>query len=152
MRLRRAYSLLELLLVLAIAGLLITLIPPMFSKGASSAELKASARGVVAGVRSARSQAISQQKTLALRFDLQEKNFRIEGNSKIYRFPSDLEIKLELAQSAQAGKNKDFDDNIGVILFFPDGSSSGGRVILGYGERQYVVDIAWLSGQAKIVE
>ena len=38
----------------------------------------------------------------------------------------------------------------GGIRFFPDGSSTGGRVTLSHGSRQYFVDVDWLTGRVSV--
>ena len=40
--------------------------------------------------------------------------------------------------------------NRGRIRFFPDGSSTGGRVTLTSDERLYHVDVDWLTGQVRV--
>ncbi|NBC88790.1 MAG: hypothetical protein GVX90_04750 [Alphaproteobacteria bacterium] len=36
--------------------------------------------------------------------------------------------------------------------FFPDGSATGGRITLSRDERQYRIDIDWLTGRVKILD
>ena len=36
---------------------------------------------------------------------------------------------------------------IAAIWFFPDGSSTGGRIALNLGQRRHVVAVDWLSGR-----
>jgi general secretion pathway protein H len=43
-------------------------------------------------------------------------------------------------------------DRVGKIRFFPDGTSTGGRITLARGERKYGVDINWLTGQVVILD
>ena len=44
------------------------------------------------------------------------------------------------------------DDKHGAIRFYPDGSSTGGRVTLASGERKFLVDVDWLTGRVTIKE
>ncbi|TCV91049.1 hypothetical protein EC912_1171, partial [Luteibacter rhizovicinus] len=39
----------------------------------------------------------------------------------------------------------------GRIRFFPDGSSTGGRVTLGRGTREWHVNVGWLTGAVSVV-
>jgi general secretion pathway protein H len=41
-------------------------------------------------------------------------------------------------------------DHRGSIRFYPDGSSTGGRITVSSGERQYLVDVDWLTGRVAI--
>ena len=44
------------------------------------------------------------------------------------------------------------EQDTGAIRFFPDGSSTGGRVTLMVGERSYAVDVDWLTGRVRVLE
>ena len=57
-----------------------------------------------------------------------------------------LELKLYTAQSEIV------DDRRGAIRFYPDGSSTGGRVTVAAGERRLLVDVDWLTGRVSIKE
>ena len=41
-------------------------------------------------------------------------------------------------------------DRIKLIRFAPDGSSTGGRVLLGTGRRQLSITVQWLTGQVSV--
>lgn len=40
----------------------------------------------------------------------------------------------------------------GRIRFFPDGSSTGGRITLKRGQREWHVNVAWLTGAVSVVD
>jgi general secretion pathway protein H len=44
------------------------------------------------------------------------------------------------------------DDRVGSIRFFPDGSSTGGRISLSSGKSIHTVVVDWLTGHVRIVE
>lgn len=143
---QRAFTLLELVVVLALAAILMALVPPLLSKGVSSAELKGAARELTAALKYARSQAITRHQEAVLTLDLQRRRFRVTGRKRSYALPDDIEISLVTARSEITA------DRIGKIRFFPDGTSTGGRITLGQGERKYQVDINWLTGQVAILD
>ena len=41
-------------------------------------------------------------------------------------------------------------DKRGAIRFYPDGSSTGGRITVSSGERKFLVDVDWLTGRVSI--
>ena len=43
-------------------------------------------------------------------------------------------------------------DHEGAIRFYPDGSSSGGRISLRHGARATVIDVNWLTGKITSAE
>ncbi|BAW79699.1 general secretion pathway protein H [Candidatus Nitrosoglobus terrae] len=140
------FTLVELLVVLALAGLLMSLIPPLLERGASSAEMKGAARRVVAGLKYARSQAITGHKEAVLTLDLERHQFMVTGKKHQYPLPSNMEIGLMTASSQVDSKT------IGKIRFFPDGTSTGGQITLSRGDRKYLIDINWLTGRVAILD
>ena len=140
------FTLIELLVVTVIMVMAYSLAGPLVSSGVSSTELKASARQLAAGMRKARSDAVSQRRETVLTLDVENRRFQLSGDSRIYRLPKDVEVKLFTAQSELV------DSNTGAIRFFPDGGSTGGRITVSAKQRQYSVDVNWLTGQVAILD
>ena len=144
--LQGGFTIIELLVVMVIMALAYTLASPMISSGVSGAELKASARQIAAGLRKARSDAISRRQESVLTLDLATRQFQLSGDQRVYRLPSSVAVKVFTAQSELVG------GTAGSIRFFPDGGSTGGRISLSANARNYDVDINWLTGQVVIIE
>jgi general secretion pathway protein H len=140
------FTLLELLLVLVIAAASYALVVRITSGGVSGAELKSSARAVAAGLRDARGTAIATQEAAALTLDLEHRSFEVSGGKRARILPERLELKLYTAQSEIV------DEKRGAIRFYPDGSSTGGRITVASGERRFLVDVDWLTGRVSIKE
>ncbi len=140
------FTIIELLVVMVIMALAYTLASPMISSGVSGAELKASARQIAAGLRKARSDAISRRQESVLTLDLATRQFQLTGDARVYRLPPSVAVKVFTAQSELVG------GTAGAIRFFPDGGSTGGRITLSANARNYDVDINWLTGQVVIIE
>ena len=119
---------------------------PLVSSGVSSTELKASARQLAAGLRKARSDAVTHRRETALVVDVEARRFQLSGDPRLYRLPKDVEVKLFTAQSELVNSNT------GAIRFFPDGGSTGGRITVAAKQRQFAVDVNWLTGQVAILE
>ena len=60
------------------------------------------------------------------------------------QLPEGMEIQLTTARSEVMS------DEVGSIRFFPDGGSTGGRVDLLVNGREYVINVAWLTGEASL--
>ena len=144
--LQGGFTIIELLVVMVIMALAYTLASPMISSGVSGAELKASARQIAAGLRKARSDAISRRQESVLTLDLATRQFQLTGDARVYRLPPSVAVKVFTAQSELVG------GTAGAIRFFPDGGSTGGRITLSANARNYDVDINWLTGQVIIIE
>lgn len=146
LRRARGVTLLEILVVLAIMGLLSAVVMPMFGPGVSTAELKSAARQVASGLRLARSEAMATRRETFVTLDLEGRRFMVGTDKREHPLPKDIELKLFTAQ-------KDLvNDKVGAIRFYPDGGSNGGRVTLGAGERKFEVDVDWLTGRIAVLD
>jgi len=139
----RGFTLLELLVVLAIAALLLAITPPLITAAMPGVELKASARRVAAGLRLAREEAIRTGHDVAFTLDLETRSFEVDGRFRRGKLPKGLDLKLEAAETEM------LDEQRGVVRFFPDGSSTGGRVILSRHDAGYQVGVQWLTGRIR---
>ena len=140
------FTLIELLVVTVIMVMAYSLAGPLVSSGVSSTELKASARQLAAGLRKARSEAVTRRRETVLTVDVEGRRFQLSGDPRLYRLPKDVEVKLFTAQSELVNANT------GSIRFFPDGGSTGGRITVTAKQRQYAVDVNWLTGQVAILD
>ena len=140
----RGFTLLEVIIVLVIAGMTMAMIVSFTGKGASSADLKASARSLASGLRAAQSTAMAQRRDAVLTIDVDAREFSFTGESRTHRLPEGIELKLYTAQTEVESQQK------GSIRFYPDGSSTGGRITVSTGERKFLVDVDWLTGRVAI--
>lgn len=139
------FSLLELMLVLLLLGVVYGLAGPMLSNGSIGLEMKAATRQLAAGLRKARSVAVTERRETVLSLDMSERTFSVSGDPKTYVLPKRVEYSLFTAQSEVVR------ESAGNIRFFPDGSSTGGRISLGIGEGKQEVDVDWLTGRVKVL-
>jgi general secretion pathway protein H len=142
----RGVSLLELLVVMAIMALVAALVLPTFGGGVSTSELRSSARQLAAGLRAARSEAVSQRRETFLVLDLAGRRFKVDQDPREHALPPRIELKLFTAQRDL------IDEKTGSIRFFPDGGSNGGRITVAAGERKFEVDVDWLTGRVAILD
>jgi general secretion pathway protein H len=134
------------MLVLVLAGISYMLVVRFTGTGVSGAELTGAARTVAAGLRSARNDAIATQDSTSLMLDLETRTIQVSSSPRIHALPERVELKLYTAQSEIVDEKK------GAIRFYADGSSTGGRVTVGSKERQFLVDVDWLTGRVSIKE
>ena len=140
------FTLLELLVVMAILALLLTVVPPLVRGPMGTAELKSAVRQMAAGLRSARSQAIARNREAVFELDLEARRFRISGTQRTFQLPRRLALRLYAARSEFSNAQT------GAIRFFPDGSSTGGRVTVSLDPRAYEVDVNWLTGRVTVYD
>lgn len=140
------FTLLEVLVVMALLAMVYALVPPMIRLGESATELKAAAREVAAALRKTRSQAIAGRREAVLTLDTEARTFSMAGENKPRRLPRPMRISVFTAQGEVADAHR------AAVRFYPDGSSTGGRVGLSLGKRTFLIDIDWLTGEVVIRE
>ena len=141
----QGFTLLELLVVLALATLLIALVPPLISAALPGVELKSSARKVAAGLRLAREEAIRHGRDVAMIVDLEDHSYQVEGTFRRVVLPKGVELSLVVAENEMGS------DQRGAIRFFPDGGSTGGRVTLARSGSGWQIGAQWLTGRVEII-
>jgi general secretion pathway protein H len=138
------FTILEVLVVLVIGAIAYSLVLGVPFRGPSVADLKAASRTLAAGLRQAQSVALASRSDAVLTLDVEEREFQVTGTEGSRALPKDLELRLYTAQSEVATERK------GSIRFYPDGSSTGGRITVASGERKYLVDVDWITGRVSI--
>ena len=131
-------------MVLALATLLIAIVPPMILSAIPGVELKASARRIASGLRLAREESIRSGRDIAFTLDLEARTYQVDGGYRMVTLPDDLDIKLVAAESEM------LDEQVGAVRFYPDGSSTGGRIVLAREESGYQVGVQWLTGRIQL--
>jgi general secretion pathway protein H len=141
LRARQAgFTLIELVAVVALIGIALSVISLSFSKSMSSAQIRAASTDLVAALRYTRGQAIVKGKQAALDIDMQNNTYQAPGKP-LMKLPKDMHMTLLTADSEQTGASS------GRIRFFADGASTGGHVSIYAGQREWRVNVSWLTGQ-----
>jgi len=114
------------------------------SSGNDATEIKAAARDMVSALRYARGQALMTHEEISLSLDLEENSYTLSNRDKVYEIPQAIDVTVVTAQSELTGRGQ------GSIRFFPDGSSTGGRITLERNTTKWQIDINWLTGQIEL--
>jgi general secretion pathway protein H len=138
------FTLVELILALLIMALAYGLVAPRIGSSSTGLEIQAATQQVAAGLRRARTLAIQSRRDSELAIDVSNKFFSVTGDKKHYQLPASLDYAMYTASSQQ------IDGKIGMIRFLPDGSSSGGQVIVRSGAFRQAVNVDWITGRTKI--
>jgi len=140
----KGFTLIELLLVIVIVAISAAVVAPNIGSGNQTAKLNSAARDIASALRFARGRALSQHKESTVLFNLQDNTYQITDKAKLYRIAKEIAITLDIAQS------QIIDEIQGRIRFFPDGSSTGGRVTLVVDANQLQLNVNWLTGLVEI--
>jgi len=146
MKRERGFTLLEMMVVLVIAAIAYAVLLSAPLGKASAADLKAAARTLASGLRQAQTTAMATRKDAVLTIDVESREYVTTLDTTPRKLPENLELKLYAAQSEVSSERR------GSIRFYPDGSSTGGRITVAAGERKYLVDVDWLTGRVSIGE
>ena len=153
-RYQTGFTLLELLVVMAIAGLLTVLARPMFSAALPGTNLKADTRSLVATLRDSRSTSITSGRQSFVIFCSHSAQYATAPENTTYLSKGvELEVSglAPLAPTPDSTCDSTLDDAVYRLSFFPDGSSSGAKIILRRPGIAYLVAIDWLTGRATVM-
>ena len=134
------FTLFELMVVMMLVVLMFTVAGVSVSRSIEGAELRNTAREITAAIRHTRGQAVIQREQQVFSVDADEKTWQAAGRAP-QALPEELDITLTTARSELTG------NNAGGIRFYPDGASTGGRVVLSSDGREWHITVAWLTGE-----
>mgnify|MGYP006381334487 CR=1 FL=1 len=102
-------------------------------------------KDLVAALRYTRGHAIVSGEEQALELNI-ETNTYTAPERPAEELPGKMELRLVTAAEEQTSQTT------GRIRFYPDGSSTGGKVRLISGEREWQVQVGWLTGEVRLRE
>jgi len=139
------FTLLEMLVVILLIGIAAAAVAVSVTQGLASARINAASGEIAAALRATRAQAIVQGKEQHFDVDVRADTYS-DPKRKHVRLPKGL--KLSITSALEDRPNQ----HVGRIRFFPDGSSTGGHIILRSGRRQWRINVSWLTGQVAVVD
>lgn len=138
------FTLMELMVVLGILALGVALVAPSLNRARLGTMVKSAAYELAANLRSARAAARAANAEHALTMDLARRQYWAEGAVGPRQLPGGVAVELSVPESERLGANA------GRVRFFPDGSASGARFVLGDGRSAASVSVDWLTGDVRI--
>ena len=140
---QNGFSLLEMLLVVALIAATGLLAAGVLSGGLQRLQLRSSAKEIASQLRYTRAQAIATGVPQRFVIDPSAHVWR-GANGRTGEVPEKLGIAFTGAREVQPGEGE------GAILFFGDGASTGGRVQVSFRRAAWNVDVAWLTGEVSL--
>jgi len=145
-RAERGFTLIELLVVLIVIALMATMAIPMIQRLTPGIETKTAAEGLRTELRLARSAAIHENRETWLSIDVETGEYQRNAPAPAQTVPPAIRLTLLTA------RRELIDETRGSIRFFPDGTSTGGRVRLLRDDLAYEVAVDWFDGRVSIYE
>ena len=143
-------------MVIAIAGALMALVPPVISAVVPGTKARVAALDLASTLRDARNQAITRSTSVDVTFDTETASYSIAGSEET-ELPRGVALVI-LDRSGYVSETRhavghlhDFDPTY-TLRFYPDGSSNGLETRLGAADGGYVVAVDWLMGRVSITE
>lgn len=140
----RGFTLLELIMVLLLAGMLAAIVVPSFSGTLESSRLRGGAAEIRATFSLARTLSASSGRERSVVFDLDRGEYGIAGERRRRSLPDGIWIRSIRVGDAQVdGDRLSHEPGVPRVRFFPDGSAEEAEVVLtstGGGRFRVVVD------------
>ena len=134
----RGFTLVELLVATAIAGLVLAVAVPASMRMYQSMQYRGAVQDVINGLSSARHRSITRG--VAQDLEIHLKDNRLQLADKTWQLPAAMNLAVHSAGELNR-------DGIGVIRFYPEGGASGGGVdVESPTGRGVKITVDWLTG------
>lgn len=133
------FTLLELLVVLAIVSLLATSLPGRLTQGVDPVRVETAARMIAIDLAKARSVAMGSGRQVLFTVDTEAASYRAGVEPAVQLPPGSRLALLTAAQEQRDGAR-------GAIRFYPDGGATGGQITLSRNGMERKITVDWLSG------
>ena len=142
---QRGFTLLEMLAVILLIGVAASAVAISVAHGLASARIDAASGELAAALRATRAQAIVHGAQRSFVLDTRDASYHGAVGREV-QLPHGMRVGITSASMDQGS------DGTARIRFFPDGSSTGGRITLQSGRRQWHVNVSWLTGAVSVVD
>jgi general secretion pathway protein H len=139
----RGFALYELILALAILGMVAALVVPRLARPPGPVEIRIAATEIAALFRSDRNMALRSGRPVFSRVDVEHGLVRAGGGDEIVQIPRG--VKVEFVQSSRVLASQG-----GGIEFRPDGRSSGGALTLSREDFSFRISVNWLTAGVRV--
>ncbi|KFL35957.1 type II secretion system protein XpsH [Arenimonas donghaensis] len=139
----RGMSLLELMIVVALIATLAGIGAMVIGRSLPGRELHDAARTVAGELRFARARAIATGRPQVFVIDVNSREWR-GADERQGRLPEGLDVVATTALEERPARDQ------AAVRFFPEGASTGGRIVIKRSEAAWRVDVAWLTGEVTL--
>ncbi|MGB8717622.1 MAG: GspH/FimT family pseudopilin, partial [Rhodanobacteraceae bacterium] len=139
------FTLLEMMAVLILIAIAVTAVSMSVARSLESAHVNAVSRDLAAALRYTRGQAIVKGKEQVITFNLKDWTYQ-PPHKPAKKLPEGMQLKVRTAAEEQV------DADTWGLRFYPDGSSTGGRITVIRGQREWHINVSWLTGEVRTEE
>jgi general secretion pathway protein H len=138
------FTLLELIVVMGMLALALAVVAPSLSSARLGMATRGAAYELAAHLRSARAAALETNLERVLTIDVDGRRYWAEGIVAPRQLPNGIAVDLTVPASERVGSGT------ARVRFFPDGSTSGARVVLDDGRFSAAIRVDWLTGDVRL--
>lgn len=142
---QQGFTLFEMLAVILLIGIAAAAVSVSVTQGLASARVNAASGEMAAALRATRAQAIVQQREETFDVNVQTDTWS-GAKRRDVKLPKGLKLAITSALEDRP------DAHTGRIRFFPDGSSTGGHIVLSSDKRAWRINVSWLTGGVAVVD
>lgn len=139
----RGFSLIELMVVVVLIAATTALAASVMTAGLPGQQLRGAARELAAQLRYTRAQAIVTSKPQVFLLNANTREWTAP-NRRHGTLPDVVKIVATVARIEQPAAG------VAAIRFFPEGASTGGRIVLSHDNAAWQLDVGWLVGEVKV--
>lgn len=139
-------TLLEMLVVITILGMVTAALPLRNFTALNTVELRTTARAIAADLRAAQQAARASNTSVWVAFDVKARRLGTD-----IRLDDDIAISFETSlEEMSTGQDVNMGQQVGRVMFWPDGSSNGGRIALSRAGTTMTITTHWLTGLVEV--
>jgi general secretion pathway protein H len=139
----RGFTLVELVVVVALIAAAMAMAATVFSAGLPGQQLRGAARELAAQLRYTRAQALVTGRSQRFLLDTSTREWQAPNRHE-GRVPAKIDIIATVASSERPSPQ------VAAIRFFPEGAATGGRIVLKRSTAAWQVDVDWLTGEVSV--
>lgn len=139
----RGMSLLELMIVVALIATLAGIGAMVVGRSLPGRELHDAARTVAGELRFARARAIATGRPQVFVIDVDSRQWQ-GADQRQGSLPEGLDVVATTALEERPARGQ------AAVRFFPEGASTGGRIVIRRDQAAWRVDVAWLTGEVTL--
>jgi general secretion pathway protein H len=139
----KGFTLIEIMLVIVIITGLAVMLAVQIIGRFDNVKIATAGKDLMAALRYTRGQAMITG---------EEQSLLVDVNKKTYKAADKAEVALPETMEMEIYTGEVLSQDTGVIRFFPDGGSTGGKVAVGANGRKWTVRVGWLTGDIDFID
>ena len=140
----RGFTLLELLIVIALAGVFGVFAVDAYSRAQDGWQLRTVVEAIAKDLKRARNLSLRRARATDFVFDVRNRRYGVGGLAAGGVVPARMDLEFVAAREVSARQG------VGRVRFFADGTATGGRLVVRSDAQQRVIRIDWLTGRIDV--